>query len=66
MGFHLPGQVQDPEAADVLLEALLDQIQAVASRKSLRCTSKALGSIGGVPKEKLGIRQRQVSLATPD
>ena len=34
MGFHLPGQVQDPEAADVLLEALLDQIQALLAEKT--------------------------------
>ena len=43
------------------------QHSASAKKQShRRCTREALGSMGGAPKGKLGVRQRQVSLATPD
>ena len=49
-GFHLsPGQAHNLQGADVLLEALLDQIKAPASGQSLRSKSKAFRSLGGAP-----------------
>ena len=45
----------------------IHQHSASAKKQShRRCTREALGSMGGVPKRKLGVQQRQVSLATPD
>ena len=50
MGFHLrSGQAHDLQGADVLLEALLDQIKALAGRHCLRSKSKAFGSLGAAP-----------------
>ena len=48
-GFHLSlGQAHDLQGADVLLEALLDQIKP-ASGQSQRSKSKAFGSLGAAP-----------------